>query len=302
MIHIVISSYKEPKSTLRAAKIFLKQKIPEDFKVIAVDPFPEVEKFLLENIKDDRFEFFLDPGEGKVHGLNMLLEVIYSENNDDIIIMTDGDVYVSENSLQEIVNAFKDKKIGCVTGRPVSLNPRNTKYGFWAQVLYGGIDKVRKRLSNEGEFLQCSGYLFAIRNGIIKEIPIDVPEDCVIPYLVWRDGFRVAYIPNAEVYIQYPSNWKDWLSQRVRTIKAHENLDKIIPDMPRTKSLFNEIKEGLLYTLKQPKNLKELAWLFNLYYARLYIYYKSFSEARKRKEYDPGWRDYSEIESAKPLD
>jgi hypothetical protein len=103
------------------------------------------------------------------------------------------------------------------------------------------------------------------------------------------------------VYIKYPDNWKDWVNQRVRTIKAHENIPKIAPDMPRTKSFFNEIKFGLLFTLSYPKNLKELFWNFVLYFARVYIYIKAFNEIRKNKVYNPGWRDV-EINSTKPLD
>lgn len=301
MINIIITSFKEPKATLRAAQVFLKDK-RKDLKVVVVDPFPETEEFLKENIKDARFEFILDPGRGKPEALNMIFEIFFSENKYDILVFTDGDVYISDTALKSIINAFKDKKVGAVTGRPVAVNDRNTKYGYWAALSYDGIDKVRKKLNKKEKFMQCSGYLFAIRNGIVKETQPDVPEDCYIPYLVWKKGYEIKYLTDAKVYIQYPNNWHDWLKQRVRTIKAHENISKIIPDMPRTKSFFNEIKEGLLFTLQHPKNIKELYWLFQLYFARLYIYYLSFKEAKTEKAFDPEWRDYSEIQSAKPLD
>jgi cellulose synthase/poly-beta-1,6-N-acetylglucosamine synthase-like glycosyltransferase len=303
MITVIITSYNEPKATFRAVEKILKQKTQDELKVIVMDPFPEVETFLKENIADKRFEFILDPGEGKPYAMNMLFEMLYLENTEDILVFTDGDVYVSENTLEEIEKAFKDKSVGCVTGKPRATNPRNTKYGYWANLSYDGIDKVRKKLSDKGEFLQTSGYLFAIRNGLVKETLEDVPEDCVIPYFVWKKGYKVKYLPNAEVYIQYPSNFQDWINQRTRTIKAHENLNKIVPDMPRTKSLMNEIKEGLLFSLTHPKNIKEYGWLSQLYAARLYMYYKSFkaNKVTSKETFDPGWRE-SEVQSAKPLD
>jgi len=300
MIYVIITSYNEPKATERAVNVFLNQKTNEELKVIVVDPFPEVETYLKSKIKDERLEFFLDPGEGKPYALNMLFEMIYSENKNDIIIFTDGDVYVSDNALEEIKNIFQDKTIGCITGKPVAVNLRTTKYGFWASVMYSGIDKVRKRLHDEKKFFQASGYLFAIRNGLVKETQADTPEDCVIPYFVWKQGYKIGYADKAEVYIQYPTNYKDWINQRVRTIKAHENLNKLIPDMPRTKSLTNEIREGFLFSLTQPRNITEFGWLMQLYLARLHIYYKSFTEAKK-KTFDPGWRE-EEVTSAKPLD
>jgi cellulose synthase/poly-beta-1,6-N-acetylglucosamine synthase-like glycosyltransferase len=302
MIYIIITSYNEPKSTLKAVNSFLEQDIKEQFKIIVADPFEEVGDFLKKNIKNKNFEFFLDPGEGKTYCLNTLLERFYSTKENDIIIFTDGDVYVSKNSVKEIINAFKDKKIGCITGRPIPMDEPTNKYGYWAKVLYRGIDKVRKKLMNEKKFFQCSGYLFAIRNGVIKEIPVDVPEDAIVPYLFWKQNYSISYVENAEVYVKYPGNWKDWINQRVRTIKAHENIGKLYPDMPRTKSFFSEIKEGAIFVLMQPRSIREFIWTIELYFARLYIYYKSFTEIRKKeKAYDPGWRDV-EIKSTNPFD
>jgi hypothetical protein len=109
------------------------------------------------------------------------------------------------------------------------------------------------------------------------------------------------YLDKAEVYVQNPSNWKDYSNQKVRNIKAHENLNKIVKDMPRTKTLFKEIKEGLFFAPSKARNLKELLWVLAFYPARLWIYIKAFIELNKGSEYGDGWRE-NEIESTKPLD
>lgn len=301
MIHIIITSYKEPKATLNAVKKLLEQKTKENLKIIVVDPFIEVGDYIKENVKDKRVEFFLDPGEGKPYALNMLFEIIYSNNKNEIIVFTDGDVYVGKNAIKEIIKPFKDKKVGCVTGRPYTLDKRTTKYGYWSKLLYGGIHKVRKKLDKENKFFQCSGYLFAIRNGVIKEIPVDVPEDSIIPYLFWKESYKIKYADRAEVYVKYPDNWKDWVNQRVRTIKAHENIPIMAPDMPRTKSFLNEAKEGLLFVISFPRSLKEYLWTIELVMARAYIYFKSFWEIKRKKVFNPGWRE-TEISSTKPFD
>jgi len=301
MIHIIITSYKEPKSTLRAVNTFLAQDIPDEFKIIVVDPFPEVETFLKENVKDKRVSFFLDPGEGKGYALNILFQEMYSKNKNDVFILTDGDVYVSDNTVNEIINCFKDENIGCVTGKPVSIDSRDTKYGLWSDIVFAGIDRVRKRLSREKKFFECSGYLFAIRNGVITEFPTETSEDSIIPYLFWEKGYKIAYAKKAEVYVKNPNHWKDWANQKVRNIKSHENLNKIAKNMPRTKSLFNEIKEGGLFAIRQPRTFKEFMWVMQLYGARLYIYMRAFYELSRKKSYADGWRE-TEIESTKPLD
>ena len=70
---------------------------------------------------------------------------------------------------------FNDKKIGIVSGRPVSDDDKNTMMGYWAHLLLdAGAHNIRKKLFSERKFLECTGYLFAFRKGIIDKIPLEV--------------------------------------------------------------------------------------------------------------------------------
>lgn len=290
MIYVIITSYGEPTSTIRAVKSFLHQQIKQ--KIIVVDPFPKTELLLTAEFGDnENVEFFLDPGEGKSYALNILLEKIYSKNTSDIIILTDGDVYVSENSVQRIIDAFQDEKVGCVTGKPVSLDDKRKMFGYWSHLLFEGINNVRKELSQKENFLECSGYLFAIRNGVLQGFPLDASEDSIIPYLFFKKGYTIKYLNEVEVYVSNPSNWKEWKKQKIRNIKGHENLNKLAKDMPRTKSFFNEVKKGTFFALSYPKTVKEQYWTFLLFGARFYIYLRAFYDIKlKKKKYEDGWR------------
>lgn len=302
MINIIITSYGEPKSTIRAINSFLEQDINQDFRIIVVDPFPETKLHLKESINNKNVGFFLDPGEGKSYALNILFEKLYSKNKDDIFILTDGDVYVSKNTVSEIVNAFKDEKMGCVTGRPVLLNPRNNFWGYASHVAFDGIHKLRSKISNQEKFFECSGYLFAIRNGVLQGFPLETSEDSIIPYLFWEKNYKIKYLPDAKVYVINPQNWKDFKLQKIRNIKSHENLSKIAPDLPRTKSFWNEIKQGFFFALFYPRNLREVFYTPALFATRLWIYLKAFYDMNYKKlGYEDGWRK-EETESTKPLD
>lgn len=302
MIDIIITSYNEPKSTLKAAKAFLDQSKSENIRLTVVDPFPAVEEFLRKEIKDKRFNFFLDPGEGKSYALNLLFQEYGSQNSEDIFILTDGDVFVSSNAIQAIRDAFTKKEVGCITGKPVPLDSRKTKYGYWAHLFFSGIDRVRTFLSNQGSFFECSGYLFAIRKGVVSDFPLETSEDSIIPFLFWKKGYKIAYVPEAEVYVRNPSSWKDFLAQKVRNIKAHENLTKLAPEIPRTKSFINEIKWGTFFALTFARTPKEVWWTVQAYVARLYIYYRAFKEKRRKKSYADGWRGEAITLSTSPLD
>lgn len=301
MIDIIITSYNEPNATLKAIKNFLKQDIPSDYRIIVCDPFPEVGDFLKKNIKNKHVGFFLDPGEGKSYALNLLFQKLYSENKDNLIILTDGDVHVSENAVQEIIKAFQNKEIGCVTAKPVSIDSRDNKFGYWSHLLFSGIDKARKKLSKEQKFFECSGYLFAIRNGLLKEFPLDGSEDGIISYLIWKKGYKIKYLPEIEVYVKNPGNWQDWKNQKIRNIKGHENYSKLFPEMPRTKTFLNEIKYGWYYLFSYPKTFKEFFWTLKLYFARLAIYLEAFKELKKKEAYSDGWRE-TPTDSTRTLD
>lgn len=301
MIDIIITSYKEPKATLRAVKAFLNQKIKQEFRIIVVDPFPETEFFIKKNLKDKRVVFFPDPGEGKSYALNLLFQEYGSSDKNDFFILTDGDVYVSDNAVAEILKAFENERVGCVTGKPVAVEDRSTKYGYYSNLFFDGIDRVRKRLSDEEKFFECSGYLFAIRKGVIFDFPLETSEDSIIPYLFWKKNYRVFYARAAEVYVKNPANWRDFVLQKVRNIKAHERLNKIAPELPRTKSFWNEVKFGFFFAFVYPRSFKEFFWTIEAYFARLYIYVKAFADLQKNRGYKDGWRE-SETESTKPLD
>jgi cellulose synthase/poly-beta-1,6-N-acetylglucosamine synthase-like glycosyltransferase len=294
MINIIITSYKQPELTIKAVSSFLEQDIKQDYKIIISDPFPEVEKILKNKFnrefKSGKIEFFLDPGEGKSYALNVILENIYSKP-EDIIILTDGDVYVSRNSVQAILKAFKDKKVGCITGKPVPLDSRKNMFGYFSHLVFAGIDKVRARLSKENKFFECSGYLFAIRNGLLQGFPLETSEDSIIPYLFWQKGYKIKYVPEAEVYVLNNYTWKSYLKQKIRNIKGHENLNLLAKNMPRTKSFWNEIKEGTFFALSYPKNIKEFFWTLALFAARLYIYLNAFYDLKlKKKTYKDAFR------------
>jgi len=136
----------------------------------------------------------------------------------------------------------------------------------------------------------------------LKGFPLETSEDSIIPYLFWKQGYKIKYAPKAEVYVINPQNWKDFKLQKIRNIKAHENLNKIAPDMPRTKSLKNEIKQGTLFALLYPRNLREVFFTIPLFATRLYIYLQAFYETKlKNKKYNDGWRK-EETKSTRGMD
>ena len=287
-ISIIITAYKEPQIG-KAIESFLKQNIDYEYELVVACPDKETKEIVEEYTKKNKHvKYFKDPGKGKSYAINLLFKKLKS----DILIFSDGDVFVEDNSVNEIMELFKDPAMGCVGGRVVSSSSKNNMVGYWSHLLAdAGAHNIRKELFEKGEFLECSAYLFAFRN-IIKEIPLDVAEDAVIPYMFWEKGYTVGYAENAVVYVKNPDSFKDWLKQRKRTSKAHETLEKYVDveRIPRVKSFSNEVKKGFFWALAYPKNIKEFYWTFCLFFARLYMWGCVFIDTKMRKKhYQDAW-------------
>ena len=117
MIDVIITSFNEPKTIGNAIDSFLKQDLKEKYNIWVVAPDKETLEIAKSYSKNnENVKTFVDPGKGKSYALHEILPKLKGE----IIVLSDGDVFVKKNSLKYLVKPFEDKKVGCVTGRPVS--------------------------------------------------------------------------------------------------------------------------------------------------------------------------------------
>lgn len=289
MISIVITAYKEP-MLYRAIDAILFQKIDDDYELVVAAPDKETEDLVREYSKNYKnIKFFKDLGRGKSFALNLL----FKELKGDIWFFTDGDIFLDNKAINEMLKMFNNyPAIGCVCGRVYCENPRSTKFGYWGKLLAdNGAHRIRKEHYSKGKFLECSGYLFAFRNiGVVKEIPVDVAEDSIIPYYFWKAGYKIGYAEKARVFVKNPTTLKDWLKQRKRTADAHTKLTLYAPDFPKVKSFKNEITKGMLWIWSYPSDIKELLWTIELVFVRLYMWLSLYYDLNfKKKQYADGW-------------
>lgn len=294
-ITLLITAFKEPNID-QAIKSALAQKTKYNYEILVSAPDKETLN-IAENYakKNKNIKLFKDPGKGKSYALNL----IFDKLDTDILILTDGDVFLSETSVEEIANLFLNPEIGCVTGKPTSVEDKKSKYGYWANFLFEAAHRLRKNAFENSDFIECSGYLFAFRKKMIDKIPLDVAEDSVIPYMFWEKGYSIGYAEKAAVYIKNADNWRDWIKQKIRTSKAHETLDKYVDTKTtkRVKTFGNEAGKGIGLIFSYPKGFKEYWWTLELVLARLYMWMRVFYDTKiKNKNYGDAWE---RVESAR---
>lgn len=200
-----------------------------------------------------------------------------------LLIFTDGDVKVEDNALANLVRPFANPSVGAVTGRPLSSSPRDTLFGYWSHLLVHAAHLERTRCTKLGLPMLCSGYLFATRKELTMPVPEDaLAEDAVLSHRIAEAGYTIAYAPEAIVYVKYPDNWADWLSQKVRSAGGYAQ--SYIRRSPlRMRSARLEALRGAQMAFRFARTPRELVWTVLLFFGRLYLWLLIFWRVRVQK-------------------
>ncbi len=264
MVSVIITAYQEKETITKAIESFLPQLSSLDELLVVA---PDKETLTVAQAVSSQVKTVADEGRGKPAALNLAL----SKAKGDLVILTDGDVWTHGASFKNLLKKLKEPKVGIVSGRPVSLNDCNSVLGFWAYILTKVAHKIRLDKESKGEYFDASGYLLAARKHLLPVLPEKVlADDVYFSQKVHSLGYRVAYAPEAEVYVKYPTNFKDWLKQKVRSTGGAGG--RMVGEGPVMRSFAKEAR-GLRYFLTFPKKTKEWLWLFLLLLARAYLWF-----------------------------
>jgi cellulose synthase/poly-beta-1,6-N-acetylglucosamine synthase-like glycosyltransferase len=309
LVSCILTAYKEFRTVGRAIEALLGQDWPCEYEILVVCPDEATATVVRSYMQSSPHVFLLtDEGKGKPAALNLALAQVRG----DICLFTDGDVEVQQGAIEPLLAPFRAPYCGAVTARPVSVSPRSTMLGFWSHLLTdAGAHQTRLRLAREQKYLDCSGYLYAARRCLLSPLPQEVlADDAYISHMIWLQGYSIAYAPDARVNVRYPTNYRDWLLQKVRSTagatatatlwtKSREHQQKTAGnrEATRMRSFYKETKEGLLPALAYPRTIREQWWTYCLFVARFYLWIRVWLEIHvKHRSYREIWQ---RVESTK---
>jgi cellulose synthase/poly-beta-1,6-N-acetylglucosamine synthase-like glycosyltransferase len=312
MLSVIITSFKEPKTIGKCIECIGNSKysgIPVPFEILQVSPDKETLEFgriAAEKLglNSNEFRQIVDPSKGKPFALKMAL----NEAKGDILILTDGDTYFDKNAVKELIKPFKDRKTGGVSGRPISADSKDTKMGYYGNLLADSAHHRRSTtmdlVENEDfyiskdQFFPMSGYIMAIRKTKF-DIPQDVlSDDAYISYVLRNKGYEIGYTPKARCFVKYPTTLKDYYKQKVRSIGGFIQLEKynIFKRDKQSRSFFIELGY-FFFVFKYAKTFQEFIWSLFLFPIRLWTWIRIFWERRVlNKDFKKTW---TRIESTK---
>ena len=292
MKSIIITSWREAGTIGKAIEAFWPQMNDDDEMLVACPDYETravIERYAA---KDIRIKYVQDPGNGKPAALNLL----FSQASGDIFILSDGDVYVDKNAVKNVLKPFADENVGAVCGRTIATDDKSKMLGFWAHLLNDVADEQRIERAGEGKFIFCSGYLFAIKAHIAKTIiiPEDVLDDAYISIQVWKAGYKIAYAPNATVYIKNPATLRDWIKQKRRNASGHKVLNN--DGGEAVMKSFSGESSGILSVLRYPEGVTQTIYTGLLIPFRLWIWILAFIDDKTNKTSKDLWK---RVESTK---
>lgn len=287
LITILITAAGEPDTIGRALRPIIAQTEAIDVEIIVICPDDATAQAA--SVFD--VNILRDQQRGKPAALNMGFKAAQGE----IIIMSDGDVVIGQQAIDQLLKLFEDPQVGAASGRPISISPKDTMLGFWSHLLTDA-GAHQERLKRDGGFFVCSGYLYAVRRKLIEYLPEDaLAEDAVLSHMVGWQNYTIRYAPTAEVYVRYPATYYDWLKQKVRSAGGYAQ--PVIANSPLQMRSFRHEALAGLRVWAYPERLIECAWTALLFVARLHLWLLIFWRVRVLKT--PLTQLWQRVESTK---
>ncbi len=228
MITIGIPTYNEEKVIAKCIKSVLNQISPDDEIIVVASGCTDNTVQEVKKIKDKRVKLIT---EKERNGKSSALNLIIKNAKSDIIVQTDGDVEIKQDSISKLIRHFKDPKIGGVSGNPIPILPKNNLFYDWTMMSYRKSGELRKQQSEQGTFWHMSGYLLAFRKKALPQVPFAKGAvDAWMGKIIKNNGYKIVYEPEAKVLVKTPLTIKDFIRQKAR-VRAGYNL---IPNPPRT--------------------------------------------------------------------
>ncbi|MCF8373541.1 MAG: glycosyltransferase family 2 protein [Bacteroidales bacterium] len=175
---------------------------------------------------------------GKIGAMNRGMDFVKTP----IVIFSDGNTNLGKDSIREIVNLFRNPKVGCVSGEKRIYQKDSDAAAGAGEGLYWKYESTLKKWDAElYSVVGAAGELFAIRTELFQHVEKDtLLDDFIISLRVAKKGYTIQYNPNAYAIETASANVKEELKRKVRISAGG------IQSVIRLKELLNPFKYGVL--------------------------------------------------------
>ena len=222
-VTIVIPTFREVPARLRDAIATALQQEPLEVIVVVDEREPQTRTNVIQTFGDEVRTLVAPPGKRRAVAAGV------QEARGDIVMVTASDVRMEADSVQNLLAAFSDPRVGGACGYTRAITaPRNL-----ASLVFFWITEMRTKLTYRAlgasrQVHVLDGECFAVRReyweGVIDRYlnqrfmgaqPVS-GDDGWITTLLLEDGWQTAYQENARVHTYAPTRFGELIRQQLR--------------------------------------------------------------------------------------
>lgn len=236
-VTIIITAYNEELHILEKLENTLRIDYPREKLqiIVASDCSNDTTDEIVSSFRDQGVMLVRQPvRHGKTSAQNLAVESAVG----DILLFSDATTMYGSDVLQKLLPAFADSSVGCVTGSLVYVDSTDSNVGSGAKSYWNYESSLRRGESNVCSLVGASGCMYAVRRSAYKPMYPEACSDFLIASVVFRQGMRTVFEPDAVCTEETNREYKKELKMRVRVIA------QTLFDLWKNKDLFNPVKFG----------------------------------------------------------
>lgn len=175
---------------------------------------------------------------GKIAAMNRAVKLVTTP----IIVFSDANTMLGPESINIIVDMFRNPKVGCVSGEK-RIQQRDAEAAAGAgEGIYWKYESTLKKWDAEWySVVGAAGELFAVRTELYQDVEPDILlDDFIISLRIAMKGYTIQYNPEAYASETASANVKEELKRKIRISAGG------IQSILRLRKLLNIFKYGRL--------------------------------------------------------
>ncbi len=175
--------------------------------------------------------------EGRV-GKTITQNNAVEQSNGEIILFSDTTTDYQPNVLREMLPNFADETVGCVAGKLIYVDKTKSTVGKGAKGYWNYETFLKESESRACSLIGASGCLYAVRKSAYKPMYAEACSDFLIATVIYEQGLRTIYEPNAVCEEETNCQADKEFSMRVRVI------NQTFTDLWRNRRMLNPLRSG----------------------------------------------------------
>jgi cellulose synthase/poly-beta-1,6-N-acetylglucosamine synthase-like glycosyltransferase len=163
--------------------------------LVASDASEDRTDEIVRSVHDSRLKFVrMEKRVGKNVALNHLTNLATG----DVLFFTDANSHIEPTCLHKMVRYFSDARVGCVTGKYLTLKERAESAIILGESKYWAYESLIQSFESRlGSALGCFGAIFCVRRSLFTPLDGDLPNDLELPMRIGGTGYAVLFEPTA---------------------------------------------------------------------------------------------------------